>query len=262
MPDGVIALSIWQVALAYAFALMVLIILKWRGIPREKLLVWATFRMTVQLVLVGLLLGFVFDHPHPLITTAIVLIMIGFAVFTVLSKFRDEMGPRLKKVVMITLPLGTLPVIVFFMFAVIQVRPYFDPRYVIPLTGMIIGNSMTGISLGLRSMIDHFSHRHREIEQWLILGAHPAQAVKGVVNGSFDAAILPTLNSMLGMGIIFLPGMMSGQILSGIDPTLAILYQIAIMMGILGGVSLTTYLFLLFGSRTFFNKAQQLVQKA
>ncbi|TVP93971.1 MAG: iron export ABC transporter permease subunit FetB [Acholeplasmatales bacterium] len=262
MPEGVLDLTYWQVGLAYGFALMVLVMLKRRGIPREKLLVWATFRMTLQLVLVGLLLGWVFDHPHPLLTALIVCVMVVFAVFTVLRKFREEMGPRLKKVVMVTLPLGTLPVIFFFILIVIQVRPYFNPRYVIPLTGMIIGNSMTGISLGLRSMIDHFKHRHREIEQWLILGAYPSQAVDGVVNSSFDAAILPTLNSMLGMGIIFLPGMMSGQILSGVDPTIAILYQIAIMMGILGGVSLTTYLFLRFGSRTFFNKQHQLVQKA
>lgn len=84
-------------------------------------------------------------------------------------------------------------------------------------------------------------------------------ATRDIINSTFDGAIMPTINSMLGMGIVFLPGMMTGQILSGIAPTTAIAYQIAIMLGILGSVSLSVILMLILGYRTFFNEQDQLV---
>ncbi len=259
METDVHILAIWQVAIGYVFVLLLLAILRWRGIRREKLLVLATLRMTVQLVLVGYVILFVIEEAHPLITFAIILVMLAFAIHTIIRKFKDDMRPSLKRVVAVSMTLGTLPVLAYFLWAVIQVRPYYDPQYVIPITGMIIGNSMTGISLGVQTMVKRFKRGKAEIEELLILGATPKQASASIVNDAFDAAILPTLNSMLGMGIIFLPGMMTGQILSGVDPTMAILYQIVVMLGILGGVSMTTYVFLLLGHKTFFNNAQQLI---
>jgi putative ABC transport system permease protein len=91
-----------------------------------------------------------------------------------------------------------------------------------------------------------------------MLGASPQMAAKSVVDNAFDSAILPTINSMVGMGIVFLPGMMTGQILSGVSPLTAIEYQIAIMLGIVGSVALTVILFVYWGSKTFFNQQQQL----
>ena len=96
------------------------------------------------------------------------------------------------------------------------------------------------------------------VEEALVLGATPQAATKSIINRTFDSAILPTLNSMMGMGIIFLPGMMTGQILSGVSPLTAISYQIAIMLGILGSVSLSVILLLQWGYKTFFNKEDQL----
>lgn len=90
-----------------------------------------------------------------------------------------------------------------------------------------------------------------------MLGARPEAIMKPIVDRTFDAALMPTLNSMLGMGIVFLPGLMTGQILSGSSPVTAIKYQIAIMLGILGSVSLSTILFLLWGSKSLFNRRAQ-----
>lgn len=255
---GVIELSYFDVALGYIFVLVVLWLLKRRQINRQKELIFASIRMTVQLVLVGFILTWIFENPHPLITLVIILSMVSFAVFTVFRKFKKTLNPRLKKVIAISIPLGTLPVIGFFLWAVIQVDPYYNPQYFIPISGMIIGNSMTGISLGVQTLVNRFTHNKDEVLTLLYFGATPKEASFQIVNDGFDAAIMPTLNSMLGMGIIFLPGMMTGQILSGTLPTTAILYQIMIMLGILGGVSLTTYGFLAFGYRTFFNQQQQL----
>ncbi len=258
MNGDVIQLAYWQVGMAYVFVIVVLIMLRRRGIRRETTLLLASIRMTLQLVAVGFVLMAVFGNPHPLITTGIVLLMIGFAVYTLFRKFKRDLSPALRRVIAISVPLGTVPVLAFFLWLVIGITPLYDPQYVIPITGMIVGNSMTGISLGIHTLVTRFKNNRMEIEEALALGATPKQASDGIVNDAFDAAIMPTLNSMLGMGIIFLPGMMTGQILSGVDPTLAILYQIAIMLGILGGVSVTTYVFLALGVTTFFTDQQQL----
>ena len=256
--DGVIELTFWQVLLAYIVIVFVYAMLRSRGLRRERMLFFASVRMTLQLVLVGYLLMVIFDYANPLITLAIILIMVSFAVFTLFRKFKGELSEKLKRTIVLAMPLGTLPIILFFIWAVIGVEPYYDPQYIIPISGMIIGNSMTGISLGVHTLITRFKDGNDAIEEALVLGATPEEASKDIVNDAFDAALLPTLNSMLGMGIIFLPGMMTGQILSGVDPTLAIMYQIVIMLGILGGVSVTTFIFLYFGVRTFFNSQKQL----
>ncbi|MFH5881378.1 ABC transporter permease [Liberiplasma polymorphum] len=258
MGSEIIQITYLQVALGYIFILIVLLMIKKRGISREKELVVASIRMTFQLVLVGFLLAYIIENPHPIVTFLIVLIMISFSVYTIIHKFKSALTPALKRIIVLSMFFGTIPVILYFLWLVIQIEPYYNPQYFIPITGMIVGNSMTGISLGVHTLTKRFTDNKNEIEESLILGASPKEASSSILNDSFDAAILPTLNSMLGMGIIFLPGMMTGQILSGVSPTLAILYQIAVMLGILGGVSVTTYIFLHLGYKTYFNAQAQL----
>ncbi len=255
---GVLDLTILQVGLAYLFVVLVLIIVRIRGIGREKELLLSSVRMTLQLVLVGYLLGTVFDNPHPLVTLGIVVLMVSFAIHTVLRKFKGKLSPELKKVIAASMGIGTLSCLAYFLFIVVRISPWYDPQYTIPIAGMLIGNSMTGISLGVKSLHDGMTLQRAEVEEALILGATPSDASRSIVNSTFDAAIMPTVNSMLGMGIVFLPGMMTGQILSGTSPVTAIAYQIAIMLGILGAVSLTVILMLQRGYRTYFNKQAQL----
>ncbi|MFO7636310.1 MAG: iron export ABC transporter permease subunit FetB [Clostridia bacterium] len=258
MNDGIIELSILQVAFAYLFVVMVLLILRIRGIKREKELVFSSLRMTLQLVLTGYILVYIFQSPNPWATLAIILLMEAFAIRTVFRKFKKSLFPSLKRVVALSMALGTLTCLLYFLFAVVRITPWYDPRYFIPIAGMLIGNSMTGVSLGLKSLLESMTDRKALVEEALILGATPRTATRNIVNNAFDGAILPTINSMIGMGIVFLPGMMTGQILSGISPTTAIAYQIAIMLGILGAVSLTVILMLQWGFHTFFNKEDQL----
>lgn len=260
MNEAILSLTITQVALGYVFVAIVLALLKTRGLSREKELLWASLRMTLQLVLVGFLLVFIFDAANPWLSLAIVLLMVFFATYTILRKFHTRLRQSMKKVIWMSVPLGTLPVLLYFMLLVVPIRPIYDPQYLIPITGMIIGNAMTGITLGLNTLLTRFEKDPHIIEEALMLGATPKEASHDIINEALDAALMPTINSMLGMGIIFLPGMMTGQILSGVVPTTAILYQLAIMMGILGGVSFTTYIFLMLGYRTFFNDQVQLIK--
>lgn len=254
-----INLQYWQVGLGYIFVVFLLFMIKSRGINKEKELIIASIRMTLQLIIVGHFLTLVFKYPNPFITFSIILVMVIFAIYTIISKFKKEISFSLKKIIALSMILGALPVVLLFMWLIIQIEPYYNPQYFIPITGMIIGNSMTGISLAVHTFVKGFTQNRNEIEELLILGATPKEASNDIINSSFDAAIMPTLNSMLGMGIIFLPGMMTGQILSGITPTMAILYQIAVMLGILGGVSLSSFLFLNLGYKTYFNSKHQLL---
>lgn len=256
--NGIIELGLPQMLLAYVFAVVVIILLKYRKIPQEKLVFLATIRMSFQLIIAGYLLQWVISNPHPLMTLLIIAIMQVFSVITVIRKFKKPpLSKSLQRVITIVFPVGSLSVLFYFLFVVVRISPWFNPQYFIPLAGMIVGNSMTGISLAVKSMHEKLTIEKARVEEALILGATLKQATESIINRTFDQAIVPTLNNMLGMGIIFLPGMMTGQILSGTNPTTAIFYQMAIMLGILGGVAITVYLILVFGIKTYFNRQLQ-----
>ncbi len=256
--NGIVEIELWRFISAYIFVVLLLIIVKLRGIPREKQIVIATLRMTIQLVIAGYILTLLFENPHPFLIIMIILFMEAFAVHNIFKQVNHPIPKKLKKVILFSMLGGTITSLLYFSFVVINFTPWYEPRYVIPIAGMIIGNAMTGISLGVKSLLEGFHSNKERIEGALMLGATPKDAVKEYVNNSFDSAILPTINSMVGMGIVFLPGMMTGQILAGVSPLLAIKYQIVILLGILGSVALTVILFLYFGYRTFFNKEAQL----
>jgi putative ABC transport system permease protein len=258
---GIIDLTVVQVALAYIFVLIVLIIVRARGIKREKEIIVSSVRMTLQLILVGYLLVYIFNNPNPFVTMGIIALMEVFAIYTVFKKFKNQLSKALKQVIAASMLMGTLSCLVYFLLVVVRISPWYDPQYFIPIAGMIVGNAMTGVSpLGgsVKSLVEGMTIQRAAVEEALILGATPRDASKDIINSSFDSAILPTINSMVGMGIVFLPGMMTGQILSGTVPTTAISYQIAIMLGILGAVSLTVFMMLQRGYKTFFNTESQL----
>lgn len=256
--DPNIDLTLIQLASAYIFVLILLVIVRYRGINREGDIILASLRMTLQLVLIGYVLIYIFDNPSPFFTIIFVLLMEVFAIFNIFSRVKEDISSNLKKVIAFSMMIGTLSSMIYFLFIVIRVAPWYNPRYFIPITGMLIGNSMTGISLGVSRLISGIESNKNQIESALMLGAQPKIAVKRIVDNAFDSAVLPTINSMLGMGIVFLPGMMTGQILAGLSPLSAIKYQIAIMLGILGSVSLTVIIFINLAYKTFFNKDSQL----
>jgi putative ABC transport system permease protein len=256
--DKVINLQTWQMVSAYVFIAILLFIVRLRGIPREKEIIISSIRMTLQLILTGYILMFLFENSNPFIIIFVIGIMEAFAVYNIFKRVKVNLSQKLKKIIAISMVAGTTASLLYFIFVVINLSPWYDPRYFIPIAGMLIGNSMTGISLGVNRLVDGMTTQKHLIESALMLGASPKTASKEIVDNAFDSAILPTINSMVGMGIVFLPGMMTGQILSGTSPITAIEYQIAIMLGILGSVALTVILFVQFGYKTFFNEQHQL----
>jgi putative ABC transport system permease protein len=257
--DKVIDLQIWQMAAAYVFVLILLFIVRKKGIDREKEIIISTLRMTIQLILTGYILAYLFERPNPIYTVLIIAIMELFSIYNIIKRIKVKLSTNIKKIIALSMIIGTTTSLLFFILIVVKVTPWYDPRYFIPIAGMLIGNAMTGITLGTTRLIDGMYSQKNTIETSLMLGATPKIACKNIVDGAFDSAILPTINSMVGMGIVFLPGMMTGQILSGTSPTTAIEYQIAIMLGILGSVALTVIIFVQLGYKTFFNNEDQLV---
>lgn len=146
--------------------------------------------------------------------------------------------------------------LVYFVAAVVN-QSLFNPQYVIPLSGMIFGNAMTGVSLGVKTFRENTASAKERMEALLNFGVSPKNILLPFVNQALETAILPTLNSMVGMGIVSLPGMMTGQILSGTLPTTAILYQISIMVAICTVVCLSVFGSLHFGYHTLYNKRSQ-----
>jgi putative ABC transport system permease protein len=130
-----------------------------------------------------------------------------------------------------------------------QVRPdpWYDPRYAIPLLGMILGNCLTGISLGLQSLTRGARQGRDGIEAQLALGADRTTALLPVLRDSLRTALMPIINAMSATGLVALPGMMTGQILAGADPMEAVKYQLLIMFLIAGGTSLGAIMAVLAG---------------
>lgn len=256
--DEIIDLGLGQLIAAYVFILVLYVILKIKGIEREKELLIATIRMTLQLVLVGYILVYLFDHTNVFWTLLVIGIMQFFAIQNIVKRVKYELSKKIKQVIIISMLVGTLVSIFYFVIVVVKISPWYDARYFIPIAGMMIGNAMTGIALGINSLVERMNTEKQMIEAALMLGATPKMATENIVKQSFDAAIMPTINSMVGMGIVFLPGMMTGQILAGLSPITAVYYQIAIMLGIVGSVSLTVIIFVQLGYKTYFSDRLQL----
>ena len=202
----------------------------------HRSLLVAAIRMAVQLTLIGLVLTALFSLVSPLWTGLAVLGMILLAGQEVMQRqdrrlagwwsFGLGTGCMMMSSVLVT---------AFALLTAIRPSPWFDPRYAIPLLGMILGNCMTGIALGLNTLTTSLMLRRPSVEAQLMLGATRWEAAAPVTRDALRSALMPTINSMSATGLVSLPGMMTGQILSGVPPVEAVKYQILVMFLIAGG---------------------------
>ncbi len=257
MNSGIIELQLWQFSLIYLLLIVVILIMKKCRINQMKLLILASVKMTVQLILSGLILTYIFKNPHPIFVICYLLVMISFSIHRVISKNKG-LNRKFKVVIGASVASSGLLVLIFFICAVVG-ENIFNPQYAIPISGMIMGNTMTGVSLGVKTFRESLDGQKDKINALLCFGASPQKILMPFVRQALETAMLPTLNSMIGMGIVSLPGMMTGQILSGTLPTTAILYQIAIMIAICTAVTGASFGALYFGYKTLFDKKTQII---
>lgn len=255
----IINLELLNLALAYGLVLLAIGLARLQRIGQEWQMLWSSLRMVFQLLAVGYMLHLVFAVRSPLAVIAILIAMAGFSLQVMGSRIEHKM-PHFYKVMGTSVFAGCGGVTFLFCGLVVGYSPWYDPRYLIPLTGMIIGNSMNGASLAAERLSAEMKGRRDEIEAAICLGATARQASDTAVRSAFRAALMPTVNTMAAMGIVALPGMMTGQILSGTEPIIAVRYQIAIMCAITGAVSITSFLILLQGYRHYFTSAHQLTE--
>jgi len=202
----------------------------------ERRLLVAAARMVVQLLLVGLVLEALFAQMSPWTTAAAALAMVLFAGREAVARQHRKLagwwGYGLGTAAML---LAAGIVTVFALTTQLRPDPWYDPRYAIPLLGMVLGNTMTGISLGLDTLTGDVAQSRPAVEARLALGADRWQAMLPVARKALRAAMMPIVNAMSATGLVSLPGMMTGQILGGVAPVEAVKYQILIMFLIAGG---------------------------
>lgn len=228
----------------------------WRGLPMSTML-WPGIRMVLQLCLLGFVLEAIFSARSALLVVLLLLVMAGFAVQTVVARLELRF-PGSYRTVALAILTGCGSSTIYFCHLIIEIDPWYAPRYLIPLAGMVFGNSMTGASLAAERLTSDLVLQREQIETLLCLGATPRQAVKEILHKAFYAALIPTINAMAVMGLVFIPGMMTGQILSGVPPLAAVSYQIAIMCVIGFSVAVSSLLILELGYRSCFTPAWQL----
>jgi putative ABC transport system permease protein len=216
----------------------------------EKRLAVAAVRTVIQLGLLGLILERVFAVRNPVLVVALLLLMTVFAAREAVGRSsRRYRGILVDAWLTMAATCFTVGGVVTHF--VVGVEPWWEPQYVIPLLGMILGNSLTGISLCLDRFLDILETRSAEVELRIAFGATRREALSEPLKEAVRTGMIPIINAMAAAGIVSLPGMMTGQILAGSPPMQAVAYQIVVMFMIAAAVALGAMIVVLLAGRHF-----------
>jgi putative ABC transport system permease protein len=257
MADSYVELTYGQVALAAALVLLNGGISLALRLGLERSLVIASVRTIVQLLLVGLVLQWVFHVERWYLVIALVAVMTAVAAVTAAQRCQRRY-PGIWLDTLISIWTSSWLVTAFALFVVVRkMDTWYEPQYAIPLMGMILGNTLNGVSLGLVSFTESMVARRGEVETLLALGATRHEAALAPMRHAIRTGMTPIINAMMVVGLVSLPGMMTGQLLAGVPPVQAVKYQIVIMFLIAAATSLSTVLAVLFAFRRLFTRDHQ-----
>jgi len=256
---NIISLTTLDLGLAAVLVLLLAGLSMRMGLGLERSILFAAARTVVQLLLVGLVLKAVFASVHLGWITIITLVMLLVAGREVMvrqnRRFKGIWGFGLGTSSMFV---STFVVTLLSLTVVINAEPWYTPQYAIPLLGMMFGNTMNGIALGLDRLTQTTWQNRSIIEGRLLLGYNWRQAISDIHRESVRAGLIPIINAMAVAGIVSLPGMMTGQILAGVQPLDAVKYQILIMFMIAAGTGFGTVVAVTFGARRLFDHRERL----
>ncbi len=208
----------------------------------ERSLAIAAVRMVVQLGLVAFILEALFATISPWLTLAVAVVMIAFAGREIVARQERRLSGWWSWGLGVSCMAAAAGLVTVFSLATqIQPDPWYHPRFAIPLLGMVLGNTMTGIALGLDTLTATAARDVRAIEARIALGHSRMRALRAPAQRAVRSALMPTINGMSAAGVVALPGMMTGQILAGVDPINATRYQLLIMFLIAGGTGLGAF---------------------
>jgi len=227
--------SIYHISLLNLFWVMipvaVVIVIYIRWTQDRATLFYALFRMLIQLILIGYVLTYIFASDSPYLVILILSVMLVAASIIALRPLQ-ECHTSLYLNAFISIFLGGVFTLIMVVFGVLDLNPWYEPKFLIPIAGMIFANSMNAVSLVAERFESELERKNSYID---------ARAI------AYKAALIPIVNALFAVGLVSLPGMMTGQILSGVDPLVAVRYQMMVMLMILGsaGISVAIYLVLL-----------------
>ncbi|WP_260865062.1 ABC transporter permease [Shewanella sp. KCT] len=252
---GWLALTLFMLVLLVPLGIGRLFNLKLGG---EMLL--AAARMTAQLLLVGFYLKFLFSLESLWVNLLWLSVMLLVGASAILGGARLPKA-RLMLPLLFSLSLSLLPLLALLLLALLQPTPLYQAQYMIPLAGMLLGNSLSGNILALQRLFNAFEEKQEDYQGRLALGATPWQAAFPFIQGALQQALAPSIAAMGTMGLVTLPGMMTGQILGGSDPLVAVKYQVVIMLAILVMLSLSVASALSLAVRQCLNHSGKLLIK-
>ena len=232
MDNPVVTLSLGQLALAFIpVAITVGILVKWSMSASNVL--YALSRMLIQLLLIGYVLAWIFGATSAWLILLVLLIMVLASSWISLRTVPDH-RPHLFVAALVGVAVGGGVTLTLITQSVLALDPWYMPRYMAPLAGMVFASSMTAISLAAERLYTELAH-----------GVSPNEAR----DTAFQAAMIPVINSLFAVGLVSLPGMMTGQILSGVSPLIASRYQIMVMCMIFASAGISTAIFLSLAQR-------------
>ncbi|MBN1919461.1 MAG: ABC transporter permease [Verrucomicrobia bacterium] len=230
-----------SLALGYALLIIPFALMLWHRTPIVGRTIVAIARMTLQLLFVGVYLQFVFKLDSPWLNGAWILVMIGVADFSIIRGCGLRLG-RFLVPVFVGLLIGTVVPLLYFLGLMLPQSKLLEARYAIPIGGMILGNCLRADIIGLKSFYDAIRKAEKAFLMALAQGARLSEAVRPFFRDAITAALAPTIATIATIGLVALPGMMTGVILGGANPMTAIKYQIAIMIAIFVGTAITVAL--------------------
>ncbi len=246
-----------QVAATLGLVAVAVLVSLWQRMRLERGIAVAVARSFVQLTAVGFVIQLVFEGDSLLLVVALIASMAVFGAFT--ARGRAPTVPHAFVALLVALALaGTATLVLLVVLGVF--RP--EPRYLVPLGGMVIGNSMTAAAVALSRLGDEMTASRREIEATLALGATATQAARPIVRRSLRSGVIPLIDSTKTTGVIFFPGIMVGLLVAGAAPLDAVRLQLIILYMLLGSVSIASVTAVVLAQRSFFTPAHQLREPA
>ena len=257
MSDAYVQVSALQLAASGLLVLLNFGLSAVLGLGLARSLAVATVRMVVQLLLVGLVLEWLFRVEDPILIVAVGCVMAAVAGRAAVSRSgRRFPGAYWDGFVSVFGAAFFVTAVV--LGGVLQIEPWYAPQYVIPMLGMVLGNTLNGISLALDRLTKELENKSDQVEALLAMGAHRWEAARRPVKEALRTGMTPILNSMTVMGLVSLPGMMTGQILAGRAPADAVRYQIVIAFMIVAGTALGTLAIVLLAYRRLMGRDHRL----
>ncbi|MEM8639232.1 MAG: iron export ABC transporter permease subunit FetB [Cyanobacteria bacterium P01_G01_bin.54] len=257
MDSFYLPISNGQLALAATLILINIILSLSLRLGLAKRLGIAALRMVIQLLLVGYILGWVFALDNPFWVLGLVLMMTTIAGNASVNRTRRRF-PSIYWNSLVSILAASTIVTGLLVVGIIHIDPWYNPQYVIPFLGMVLGNALTGTSLALDRLMEDLVARRSQIESLLALGATRWEAANDTIKEALRTGMIPTINSMMVLGLVSLPGLMTGQILAGVAPTSAVRYQIVIYFTIAAGTALACMGIILLGFLVLFSPQHQL----